>query len=252
MRQYSNKITLARNSRGIYTIDPIIGCEPGMLKNKKGCFGDCYAARNARIFGYDFSKSILRDFENEKHLNLIINKANRIEFGFIRMGNSGDPSINWDHTIKIIDSLKNVNKPIVIITKHWEKLTLSQLKLISKYNVTINTSISSIDENLHEKIEQYEILKKYCNSVLRVVSFKFNCKNTEGLNYSLLQNWIFNNYEVLDTVFRCSKSNNLYKTGIINVAESKFLGDKCNVSMYNDNAYFGDCLNCIEKCGINM
>ncbi len=252
MRDYSNKITLAENGRGIWTLDPIMGCKTGLQKNKKGCFSDCYAARNAIIRGFDFSKNTLRYFESEKHLKSIINKINRLDFEFVRMGNSGDPSEDWGHTIKVIEQLKGINKPIVIITRHWNKLTGDQLKIISQHNITINTSISAIDDDLHDNIQQYELLKSYCKSILRVVSFDFNQENEKGRDYDLLQNWIFNTYDVLDTVFRCSKSNPLYKTGIINIKETKFLGGKCYVSKYNPKAYFGNCINCLEKCGINM
>jgi len=252
MRSYSKKITLTENGRGIWTLDPIMGCNSGLQIDKKGCFSDCYAARNARIYGYDFTENVLRDFESEKHRQSIIRKINRLDFPFIRMGNSGDPSENWDHTIKILESLKEVNKEFVIITKHWNKLTLDQLKRLSKLNLCINTSVSAIDENLHENIDQYNILNNYCKSVLRVVSFDFNTKNKKGLHYSLLQDWIFNTYDVLDTVFRCSKSNPMYKEGIINIKETKFLGDKCYVSKHNPKTYFGKCNNCIEKCGLHM
>ena len=71
MRSYKNKITLTENGRGIWTIDPIMGCRSGVKENKKGCYDDCYAARNARIYGYDFSENVLRDFEDEKHFKSI-------------------------------------------------------------------------------------------------------------------------------------------------------------------------------------
>ena len=252
MRSYNKKITLTKNNRGVWIIDPIMGCKSGLEKNKKGCFSDCYAARNARIYGYDFTENTLREFVNEKHLKSIIRKCNKIEFPFIRMGNSGDPSEDWEHTINILEKLKKVNKQFVIITKHWYKLNLSQLKRIRKLNVCINTSISAVDQNLYDNIEQFELLKNYCESILRVVSFDFNKKNKKGLDYSLIQDWIFNTYDVLDTIFRCSKSNPMYKEGIININETKFLGHKCYVSKYNKNTYFGKCNNCIEKCGFNI
>jgi len=252
MRSYSKKITLTENGRGIWTLDPIMGCRSGLKNDKKGCFSDCYAARNARIYGYDFTENVLRYFEDEKHKQSIIRKINRLKFPFIRMGNSGDPSENWEHTLNVLDDLKGINKEVVIITKHWNKLNLKQLKRISEIDICINTSISAIDENLHENIEQYKLLKNYCKSILRVVSFDFNTKNKKGFDYSLVQDWIFNNFEVLETVFRCSKSNILHKEGIINIKETKFLGNKCYVSKHNPKTYFGNCNNCIEKCGLRM
>lgn len=252
MRNYSNNITLAENSRGVWVLDTIMGCKTGIEKNSKGCFSDCYAARAARIYGWDFSKNTLRHFENEKHLLKIRNKINKLDFPFIRVGSMGDPSEDWNHTISVIEKLQPVNKEFVIITRHWHKLSIEQLNRISKLNICINTSISPIDDDLHQSIEQYEILKNYCNSILRCVSFDFNYENKKGLEYSIIQNWIFNNYEVLDTVFRCSPKNELAQNKIINIHKTKFLGKKCYISKMNKKTYFGDCNNCIEKCGINM
>jgi len=252
MRMYSNTITLSENGRGIWTLDPIFGCKTGIEKNKKGCFGDCYSARSARIYNYNFHENTLRDFKNEKHKESIRKKIDKLEFPFIRMGNNGDPSENWDHTIKIIEEIQPINKQVIIITRHWNLLTIDQLKRIKKLNICINTSISAIDEDIHNNINQYELLKGYCDSVLRCVSFDFNTKNKKGMGYNLLQDYIFNTYEVLDTVFRCGKSNEMYKEGIINIKETKFLGKKCFVSKKNKKTYFGNCNSCLEKCGLNM
>ena len=251
MREYKNIITLTKNCRGIWSLDTIIGCNSGLKYNKKGCFSDCYAARNSKTYGYDFSKNVLRFFKNDKHKESIIRKINKIDFPFIRVGNSGDPSEDWNHTIYILEQIKSVNKQFVIITKHWNKLNKEQLNRIKKLNICINTSISAIDNNLYDNIAQYELLKDYCKSILRCVSFDFNLKNNKGSEYYLIQNWIFQNYEVLDTVFRCGKSNEMYKKGLINIKETKFLGKKCYISKMNRKTYFGNCINCLEKCGLN-
>ena len=250
MREYSNKITLVENTRGIWVLDTIMGCKTGVKNNNKGCFSDCYAARFARIYGYDFSKNVLRNFSDEKHLLKIRYKINSLDFPFIRVGSMGDPSEDWEHTINIIERLQPINKEFVIITRHWHKLNIKQLNRIKKLNLCINTSISALDSDLHQNIEQYKILKNYCNSILRCVSFDFNTDNKKGIEYGVIQDWIFNNYDVLDTVFRCSKSNPLYKDGTINIKETKFLGKKCYVSKKNKKTYFGKCNNCIDKCGI--
>jgi hypothetical protein len=251
MRSYSNKITLTQNGRGLWTIDPVMGCGTGIEKNPKGCFSDCYAARNARIYGYDFTENVLRDFESDKHLQTIIRKVNKIDTPFIRMGNSGDPSEDWGHTISILEKLKSVNKQFVIITRHWRKLTQEQLERIEGLNVCINTSVSAIDSrgDLLSNIEQYEKLKMYCKSVLRLVSFDFSEATPDGRRFKVTQNWILKNYGVLDTIFRCGPSNQLYKDGIINIKETKFLGKKCYISKNNPRTYFGKCETCIEKCG---
>ena len=263
MRSYSSVITLNKNRRGIYSIDPIMGCMHGMKTSEKGCYGDCYAARIAKRYGYDFGKNVLRQFDSNTHLHQIKNKIARNGFPFIRMGTMGDPSEDWDHTIKIcekiqrqhqLDLFNNDVKEIVIITKHWNVLTANQLNRIKKLKICINTSISVLDnfDLLDKGIKQYEILKKYCRSILRLVSCDFNIKNQLGYSLYKLQESIFKKYKVLDTVFRVGSQNDLVITGVINVHKTKFLGMPCLVSKYNKKTYFGKCGTCIEKCGIEM
>lgn len=264
MRSYSSKISLTKNSRGVYSIDPSIGCASGMAFGKNGCYDDCYAARIARIYGYDFTKTIYRDFENTKHLKSILSAIKKIDLPFIRMGTMGDPSENWEHTIKICELLQSSRqlnlfesderKEIVIITKHWNVLTDEQMQRIEKLKICINTSISAIDkpESLLLCIEQYERLAKVCKSILRIVSFDFNAENKQGLKYAEIQKNLFSQYVMIDTVFRASKSNRLVTDGIINVHKTRFLGKKTLISKFNKKTYFGHCNNCLEMCGVKM
>ena len=268
MKEYSNKISLTKNDRGIYSLDTTIGCYSGVKDNSKGCYNDCYSAKSAKLYGYDFSKTILRDFENTKHKNKIVREINNIKMPFIRIGSSGDPSENWNHTLKIISQIsdglqdKQFNifgnlspkKEIVIITKHWNNLSLSQLVELKNYNVCINTSVSAIDDyfELENRLNQYELLKSYSKSILRIVSFDFNKINELGFKYSKIQDSLFKIPGVLDTVFRASKENELIKNGIINVKKSKFLGKNALISKYNKKTYFGKCDSCLEMCGLNL
>lgn len=251
-REYTRNITLVRNDRGIYSLDTVMGCASGMALNEKGCYGDCYAARYSKKYGYDFSKNVLRYFKDEKHIKSIIRNINNIDIGFIRIGTSGDPSENWEHTLDILDKIKDCDKDIVIITKHWNNLSFDQLNELKKYKVTVNSSISAMyrSEIMQNGLLQYERLKPFCNSVLRVVTCDFNTENTIGADMAKIQEDITNSYEYIDTIFRVSKNNDLVKMGIINIKEVKFLGKKCNVSKMNKKSFFGKCEKCPEQCGI--
>lgn len=254
MRNYSPKISLTQNSRGIYSLDTSIGCNSGMTNEKGGCYGDCYAAKSAKLYGYDFSKTVLRDFVNEKHRRKIVDGINRVKLDFIRIGTSGDPSENWEHTIKIIKGIENCNKQIVIITKHWTNLNQSQLDYLATVNVCINTSVSALDKpNLvQNSLEQYELLKRYCKSVLRVVSADFNLENETGHKLSKVQSELFKNENTLDTVLRLNKRNALVTDGVVKVSETTFLGKKALVSKFKPSTYFGKCSTCHEMCGLNI
>lgn len=252
MREYSNKISITKNSRGIYSLDTSIGCASGMNNEDGGCYNDCYAAKSAKLYGYDFSKTILRSFINEKHRIKVVSQINKIKLEFIRIGTSGDPSENWEHTISIMKQIDMCNKQIVIITKHWTNLSIEQLEYLGTINVCINTSVSALDKPhlLSNSIDQYNILKKYCKSILRIVSCDFNLSNEIGNKLSIIQNELFKNDDIIDTILRLNRKNELIKNGIVNVKESTFLGKKALISKFNRNTYFGKCSNCHEMCGV--
>lgn len=254
MREYSNKISLTKNSRGIYSLDTSIGCSSGMANEIGGCYNDCYAAKSSKLYGYDFSKTVLRSFQNEKHRQLIVSQINKVKLDFVRIGTSGDPSENWEHTINVLKGIDKCNKQIVIITKHWTLLTEEQLKYLSTINICVNTSVSALDKPhlMQSCVEQYKRLKPYCKSILRIVSCEFNLTNDKGKELDKIQHELFKNEDTLDTVLRVNKRNDLVKNGIINVKETTFLGKKALVSKFNKSTYFGKCSTCHEMCGLNI
>jgi hypothetical protein len=264
MRNYNTAISLIKNKRGIWDLDTIKGCSSGLKNNPLGCYNDCYAYKTAKRYGIDFSNSIERNFVDYNHLNQIINSIEKVDMPFIRIGCSGDPSENWGHTLSIISKLKNKSqlslfnydskKQIVIITRHWNKLTDSQLNQIKTFNICINTSVSALDsEQLrNECLTQYERLKPYCKSILRVVTCDFNLNNEQGLKLSIIQNELLKNDQVIDTVFRPSKSNEFVLNNIINTSKMAFMKSKTLVSKFNKKAYLGKCGTCLEMCGLNL
>lgn len=263
MRTYKPIISLSKNERGIWDLDTIKGCKSGLVENKKGCYGDCYAFKTAKRYGIDFSKSIERYFINEAHRKQIVKQIEKIDMPFIRIGCSGDPSENWEHTINIIKDLKIENqlslfdisskKEIVIITRHWKKLTDEQLEILSKFNVVFNTSISALDDEdlIKDCLNEYKRIKKYCKSILRIVSCDFNEKNIIGKEKAEIQRQLFKNDRIIDTVFRPSKNNFYLKNNIINAKKMGFMKSKALVSKYNKKTFLGKCENCLEMCGLN-
>lgn len=231
-----------------------MGCASGMANEPGGCYGDCYSANAARRYGYDFSVSVLRHFDNEAHCRSIVNRINRIPLDFVRIGSSGDPSENWHHTIGILRKIERCNKKIVVITRHWTALTDEQLAYLGTINVVVNTSVSALDKpEIRENcLRQYERLKPWCKSVLRVVSCDFNLDHPSGHEMAVVQSTLLINDATLDTVFRPSKRNPLVTSGVINVAMVPFIGSSVLVSKLNRSTYFGKCSTCHEMCGLNV
>ncbi|CAB4218085.1 hypothetical protein UFOVP1605_3 [uncultured Caudovirales phage] len=254
MREYSSKISLIKNSRGIYILDTSIGCAAGMKETKGGCYGDCYAAKSANQYGYDFTKTKLRHFQNKKHEREIVFQISKIKLDFVRIGGSGDPSENWEHCINVLKVIANCNKQIVIITRHWTNLSDEQLQFLNTINVCVNTSVSALDSNklISNSLEQYKRLKPYCKSVLRIVSCDFNLENEEGKRLSEIQHELFKNENTLDTIFRPAKNNHFVASGIVNIKVGIFNGHKAIISKFNKKTFAGKCSSCIEMCGVNI
>jgi hypothetical protein len=264
MKTYKSIISLSKNGRGIWDLDTIKGCESGLLENPKGCYNDCYSLKTAKRYGIDFSKSIERSFLNEAHRLQIIRQIEKIDMDFIRIGCTGDPSENWEHTLNIIKQIRensqlslfdiSSKKQIVIITRHWKQLTDLQLNEIKKYNICINTSVSALDNKylIDNSLKEYNRLKPYCKSILRVITCDFNKENNTGLQMSKIQNELLKNENIIDTVFRPSSKNEFVLNGIINVKKMAFMKSKALVSKFNKKAFLGKCENCLEMCGLTI
>jgi len=259
MNKYSDKISLVENVRGIWDLDPIKGCKYGMQAHENGCYGACYANKAAKARGYNFADSVLRDFESIEHLRATIKKLRTIPLSFVRMGVTGDPSENWKHTLDVCDKIKVirkriVSKKIVIITKHWKKLPVKLYPKVKESNLIINTSISAIDSDKHFKrrLDEYHKLKSICKSVLRIVSCDFNLDNPEGKKYNKIQESLFENENIIDTILRVPENHYLVTEGIIHTEKIDFLSSKSNASIKNKKAFYGHCKNCPEMCGVNL
>jgi hypothetical protein len=262
MRELSNKITLLKNARGCWDLDTSKGCSSGAAACPGGCYGECYAYRALSRRGYDFSKTVQRGFENESHLYSLISQVKHVDMPFIRIGVTGDPSENWEHTLRVCEKVSQCNmvlhdsykKAIVIITKHWNNLTEAQLTRISKLDIVINTSVSALDKThlLRNRLSQYARLKQHCKSVLRIVSCAFNLKSEQGKILNEIQETLFSNEYTLDTILRIGVNNEYVKSGIVKVKKVKFMSTVCYASIKNKRTYFGVCDKCPEMCGINL
>ena len=237
-----------------------------MSHNPNGCYSDCYAARTAKRYGLDFSKSVKRNFRNASHLAGIVRQLKRIDMPFVRIGCSGDPSEDWDHTIGVCLDIceiaraqsefwpllwRGFRNQIVIITRHWNILTEAHLRGMSQMNICVNTSVSAMDspQEIYRSLSQYARLAPFCKSVLRVITCNFNRNNEHGRFMGEVQSELLRNPNVLETVFRPSPDNELVVSGAIIAKRAKFLSGYGLASKRLENIYFGYCQTCPEKCG---
>jgi hypothetical protein len=265
-KKYNEKITLTRNSRGCYILDTVKGCSYCDEGHPHGCYDSCYAKNIADRYGFNFGSIISRrldnsgdqiyfpGFINESHLNKIIKQIKRAKMPFIRIGEMGDPSYDWEHTINICGAISGAGKSIVIITKHWRVIPQALLDDIRLLDICINTSISAMDTKAERiyRLGQYERLKPYCNSVLRVVTCDFNEDYEEGERLARIQMELLRNNKVIDTVFRPGPNSLLVENRIIKTERKIFLRKKSIVSINNKNAYLGYCESCPDMCGLDL
>ena len=266
MKTYKDTITLIKNSRGCYIIDTVKGCPAGNLYGGRGCYGDCYAKNIADRYGFDFLKVKLRKFDRDEnqlhlfefkdrdHINRIVREIKEADMPFVRIGEMGDPSIAWEHTLEVCEEIAPAGKQIVIITKHWKPVPDNLLSVLKKLDICINTSVSALDdvEQVEYRLGEFERLKKVCNSVLRIVSCEFNTDHAEGLDRHLVQEELFKagGSTAIDTVFRPSKDNPFVEKNIIKTRRVKFLRKDVLASVRNKKTYFGTCGGCPDLCGI--
>lgn len=247
---FGSELTLARNSRGCYILDTVKGCSI-VNSRQGGCYGECYAANIAKRYRWEFGDPVSRKFQDEKSKTSLIRQIQKATMPFIRIGEMGDPSEDWENTLSIASQISGYGKQIVIITKHWKPIPRHLLPLL--FGVTVNTSISALDSRgeVAYRIAQFQKLKKWCNSVLRVVSCRFNESSYEGRQRAEIQDLLFT-HNPIDTVFRPSAKNEFIERGVIHVEPRKFLGTVMLASVRDKAAHFGDCESCPDQCGINQ
>lgn len=258
MKRFKGEITLNRNSRGCYILDTVKGCS---IVNTRpgGCYGACYAHGIASRYGMDFGSVVVRDFvriecqpslfgfQDNDHVSEIVKAIRAAKMPFVRIGEMGDPSENWEHTLYVYQQIKIAGKPVVIITKHWKPIPDELLFMTT--GLTINTSISAMDTDQERalRLGQYERLKPWCKSVLRIVSCDFVDERL-----TRVQDELFRNENTIDTVFRPGPKNQFLIDGVIRAKKVKFMRNEILASVRNEGQFLGLCQDCPDMCGINL
>ena len=248
LKPFGGVLTLARNSRGCYILDTVKGCRI-VNTRQGGCYGDCYAANIAKRYHLDFGSPVSRLIVDEGHKASLIRQIKAANMPFIRIGEMGDPSEDWGHTLDVCRMVLDAGKDAVVITKHWKPVPDSLLPGME--GICVNTSVSALDEasELSYRLEQYERLKPFCRSVLRVVSCRFNRDSEEGAKRQAVQDQLLS-MGCIETVFRPSPKNPFLVRGVIQASPRRFLGTVMLASMDNVGAYFGGCAACPDLCGV--
>lgn len=255
LKQYKNVLSCSYNKKGVLDIDTVKGCFYGLQKYPNGgCYGECYAYKNANLYGIDFSKSITRKFINKKHINLLTRFVRSHDNSWYRIGVAGDPCHDWNNTIDVISKLQYTYKTAVIVTKHWIELTDDKLNEFKNLKVVINTSTSGLDtdDEIKYRVDQFNRIKDFgIKSILRVVTCHYG--NSEwAKERKEKQEYLLSFNPVIDNPLRASSSNlHVVNGDILLYKINESVGGGKFVSLHSDNIYLGNCKHCLDQCGVD-
>lgn len=254
-RNYSNVLTVSMNRKGVLDVDTVKGCARGMAAYPNGgCYGECYAYKNARTYGFNFSMSISRQFMGREHKGTIIKAMNACPVSWYRVGTAGDPCHDWAHTVAICWALWHTKKIPVIITKHWVELSDMQIEKLRHLRAVINTSVSGMDTDheLQHRIGQLERLRSSgVRSVCRIVTCKYGTSEWARVCREK-QDYLLSLTPIIDNPLRACKSNPHVLNGdIILTRKNESVGGGKFVSLNSPTAYLGACRDCPDQCGVD-
>lgn len=254
-KRYRNILTAAQNSKGVLDVDTVKGCSIGMhVYPDGGCYGECYAYKNATRYGIDFSVSISRELRRSNWANVFCSVRDNPS-SWYRIGTAGDPSHDWENTISVCEQLHGAGKKPVIITKHWKTLTEDNIKRLKKVSAVINTSTSGMDSDaeIKHRVRQIERIKYFgVRSVCRVVTCDYGvsawaneCKEK--------QDYLMSIAPIIDNPLRADNSNlRVMKGDILLSRNDGSVGGGKFVSLYNASTYLGTCDKCPDQCGVEV
>jgi len=255
-RRYQPALTAFVNRKGVLDVDTVKGCTMGMRAYPNGgCYGECYANKEARRNGIDFTVSVSREIQDIWcHKGTIVKQLLAHDAPWYRIGVAGDPCHDWDSTIGTINLLRRAGKTAVIITKHWTPLSDDHISRLMDLRVVVNTSTSGMDTDaeLAHRVGQLERLRRCgIGSVCRVVTCQYGesdwaraCKEKQEYLLSLVP--------VIDNPLRVSPLNPHVVNGdIITTCREDSVGGGTLVSLHDPSAYLGKCHDCPDQCGFD-
>jgi hypothetical protein len=254
-RRYRPALSVVENRKGVLDVDTVKGCTLGMKAYPHGgCYGECYAYKDASRYGIDFTASVTRKILKSEAGN-IFHAVKNHPATWYRIGTAGDPSHDWDNTIAVCETLRDTGKVPVIITKHWNTLSDDHLSRLEKLSAVVNTSTSGMDtdEEIKHRMEQMRrISDAGVKSVCRVVTCNFGGSSRWAKGCQEKQDYLLSLPHVIDNPLRASITNQRVIDGdIIVTRHSESVGGGKTVSLHSSNIYLGTCGDCPDQCGVD-
>jgi hypothetical protein len=251
---YLPVLTAALNRKGVLDVDTVKGCREGMRAYPvTGCYGACYAAKTARLYGRDFSVSVSRR-PAPWAWRQVWAQVRDHPASWYRVGTAGDPSHDWDNTVEVCELLASSGKRPVIITKHWHRLTSNHLGRLCKVGAIINTSVSALDTDLEisSRLDEIERIRRAgLKSVARLITCNFG-ETDWGKERREVQARLLKLSPQIDNPLRVSASDRRVIDGHLIVEQIKnAVGGGKTVSLHRPGVFLGRCCDCLDQCGAN-
>lgn len=255
VKRYRPVLTVVENGKGVLDVDTVKGCTLGMkARPDGGCYGDCYAYKDAKRYGIDFFTSVSRKITQWNKTDVFFAVKNH-SASWYRIGVAGDPCHDWENTISVCEELQGTGKVPVIITKHWIPLSDDQLVRLKNLSAVINTSTSGLDTDaqLKYRVKQIKRVKDAgVRSINRIVSCEYG-DSEWATEANEKQNYLMTITPIIDNPLRSSKSNERVKSGdIILTNKPDAIGGGKFVSLHSQDIYLGACEGCPDQCGVEL
>jgi hypothetical protein len=254
--QYGHILTVVENRKGVLDVDTVKGCALGMAAYPEGgCYGECYAYKNAVRYGIDFTKSISRKLSGREHCATVRRIMNHFSSTWYRIGTAGDPCHDWDNTVTVCKALWHSKKTPVIITKHWLTLTDEQIGKLKRSGAVVNTSTSGLDtdEETNHRVGQIERLRAAgIKSVNRVVTCQYGSSEW-ARSCKEKQDYLLSIRPIIDNPLRASKTNQRVISGdIILTQKQDAVGGGKLISLHKPGIFLERCEKCPDQCGVDI
>jgi hypothetical protein len=235
----------------VLDVDTVKGCEHGMKAYPNGgCYGQCYAAKMARLYGFDFSVAVSRKQVDRGVIERVV-KHHSLDW--FRTGCMGDPSHDWDWTVEVCDWLGCFKIPVVV-TKHWKPMSEDHVKALRSCGAVVNTSTSALDTEAERdyRVGQFYRMKDAgVSSVLRIVSCQFGLTcDLKAMNK--IQEGLFYHRPHIDNPLRVPTTAGCVRDGSVLTQPFKDLGARVSISIASNHSYIGGCDECPDQCGAIM
>lgn len=214
MRKYKKiKIRAGGNRKTDRNIlDTVRGCI-GAKVIKGGCYGQCYAAKMAKVSGVDFSHPVACELDP----TTLRRSLKRVDEPWIRIGVSGDPSLEWGLTLRVADYCREADKIPVVITKGWHKPTDTDLWWLQSSGAVLHVSLSALDGRRLIK-QRRDLMHRYKDKggtvVCRLITSAFTGE-FGGLQSELITWCRDRQIPILETPLRFFRTNPYYLSGVI-------------------------------------